>query len=162
MEIKGAITQAKEMMESRKKQLQIQKEKWAKIKHQQVNKEVLFRESKKELLYRLQEKANELLKDKENVEGVKFIEEKGGFFTLDKGFKYAIYFYSDGSFKEQWWGMYMRDKNIQKVDIYCYDIETIWRILTLDFKELLIKQILEIGKNQKVKPEDSFKEMFGE
>ena len=162
MEINEAIIKAREILEHRKKQLQIQREKWTKIKHQQVNKEVLLRESKKELFHRLREKANELLKDKKNVVGIKFIEENGSFFTLDHGFKYAIYLCSDGSFKDQSWGMYIGDKNIHKLDIYCYDIETIRRVLTLDFKELLIKQILEIGKNKKVKPEDSFKEMFGE
>jgi hypothetical protein len=150
MEIKEAIIKAKEMMEKRKEQLELQKEKWAKIKVEQQQKDIQLRESKKklekELLNKWREKADEFFKAQDNVEGIKFIEEKGGHFALERGDRYALYLCSDGSFKEQYWGMYMGNSNIQKVNSAGFGIEKIKRILRLNLKELVIEQILELGK----------------
>ncbi|MBI4980470.1 hypothetical protein HZC30_02835 [Candidatus Woesearchaeota archaeon] len=150
MKIQEAITKAKEMMEDRKKQLQLQKEKWAKIKLQQQQKDILLRESKKklkkELLNKWHEKVDEFFNDKDNIMGIKFIEENSKYFALERGDRYALYLCSDGSFKEQGWGMYMGDNNIQKVNLDGLDIEKIERILRLNLKELVIEQILELGK----------------
>ena len=109
------------------------------------------------MLRKRKEKKGEFLKDKENVEGIKFIEEMGGHFTLEQGLKYAIYLCSDGSFKQHRWGMYMGNNNIVNIK-YGSIHETVSK---LDLKNLLVKQILNISENRKVKPEDAFREMFG-
>ena len=145
MEIKEAITKAKELNEERKKNLQVQVENLAKI------------DSEREEFKNGCEKKNKFLKDKDNVEGIKFLEENGAHFTLNHGRKDAIYLCSDGSFKLQRWGMYMGNDNIVGIK-YSSVHETVSK---LDLKELLVKQILTIGENRRVKPEDSFKEMFG-
>ena len=145
MEIKEAITKAKELTEERKKILQVQVENWAKI------------DSEREELKNGCEKKNKFLQDKENVEGIKFLEENGAHFTLNHGRKDAIYLCSDGSFKLQRWGMYMGNDNIVNIK-YSSIHETVSK---LDLKNLLVEQILTIGENRRVKPENSFKEMFG-
>lgn len=88
MEIQEAITQARKRIENRKKQQEIQKEKWEKIKEEQQKKDILLRERKKklkkELLKECCEKVNEFLRDKNNIEGITFLEEKGRHFTLEQ------------------------------------------------------------------------------
>ena len=145
MEIKEAITKAKELTEERKKILQVQVENWAKI------------DSEREELKNGCEKKNKFLQDKENVEGIKFLEENGAHFTLNHGRKDAIYLCSNGKFQLQRWGMYMGNDNIVGIK-YSSVHETVSK---LDLKNLLVEQILTIGENRRVKPENSFKEMFG-
>ena len=145
MEIKEAITKAKELNEERKKNLQVQVENLAKI------------DSEREEFKNGCEKKNKFLKDKDNVEGIKFLEENGAHFTLNHGRKDALYLCSNGKFQLHRWGMYMGDNNIVSIK-YSSIHETVSK---LDLKELLVKQILTIGENRRVKPEDSFKEMFG-
>ena len=145
MEIKEAITKAKELTEERKKILQVQVENWAKI------------DSEREELKNGCEKKNKFLQDKENVEGIKFLEENGAQFTLNHGRKDAIYLCSNGKFQLQRWGMYMGNDNIVNIK-YSSIHETVSK---LDLKNLLVEQILTIGENRRVKPENSFKEMFG-
>lgn len=59
----------------------------------------------------------------------------------------------------------MGDKNIQRVGIGSLAIETVERILQLNLKELVIEQILELGKPKQHKPDkitqDTFNEVFG-
>ncbi len=158
MEIQAAITTAKEMMEMGKKHLQIQVEKSGEIKAERYNP---LPDSKGESFKKMREKANEFIKDKENVEGIKFLEENGEHFTLERRWKHAFYLCSNGSFKQQRWGMYMGNKDyITSAKSYDFSKDETEMISSLNFKGLLVKQILEIGKNKRVKPEDAFKEMF--
>ena len=153
MEINEAITKAKEMMERKKEQLELQKAKWTKIKEEQQKRDILLSESKKklkkELLNKWREKAEEFLKEEDNVEGIKFIGENGRFFALERGNRYALYLSSDGSFKEQHWGMYMGNNYIIKLSNDMYDafgLETLQIMVDVDFKALVIQQILRYKK----------------
>lgn len=120
---------------------------------------------KKELLKECCEKINEFLKTNDNVEGIRFLEENGGHFTLKREWRSALYLCSDGSFKEQGWGMYMGDHNIQKRKINWLDVDDLKQILRLSLKELLIEQILELRKPKSHKidklTQDTLNEIFG-
>ena len=134
---------------------QEQKEIFEKVKP--LNWEEFIKPTQKELVQKLREKIRHLFKDNSVKDGIEFIEKRNDFFTLDRGRKYAIYLSQNGSLKEQHWGMYMGNENIQKFDIHGYDHDTIYRILSLDFKKELIQQILKCKNKQ-----DLFVEMFGD
>lgn len=159
MEIHEAITKAKEIMKERKKKLKIPVEKLEELKAKQYNP---LPDSKGELYHKLREKVNKFIKDRGNVDGIKFLEENGTYFVIERRWKHAFYLCSNGSIKQQRWGTYMGDNHIVSAKISDFSNDSLEMILSLNFKELLVKQILEIGKNRKIKPEYSFKEMFGD
>jgi len=148
MDIREAIKIAEEQESMQKEKLR---------NPSSVNRGDILKFTKKELLQKLQDKARKFLKDKNIREGIQFIEERSNFFTLDRDYKYAIYLSQNGSLKEQHWGMYMGNENIQKFDIHGHGCDTIYRILSLDLKEELIQQILNCKNKQ-----DLFVELFDE
>lgn len=158
MNISEAIVMSQEQIRKNGESLREQRKKWAQIKWKQVNKEARTKEEKKELLKKWREKAAESIKDKELMEGLRYLEQNGAKFTLSRGLKWVLYFCSDSSYKIQFWGWYMGNNNIHKVNnglIEFLDVETIQRVLRMGFKEQLIEQILAL--NPKI---DAFKEMF--
>lgn len=93
-------------------------------------------------------KREELIKDKELMDGIKFLEGKGEHFRLCSGSRWAVYFCADGKFKMQRWGMYRGNEFIRSItleNVAFIDKKDIEKIVNMDFKEELKKQILKLS-----------------
>ena len=93
-------------------------------------------------------KKEELMKDYELIEGIKFLESEEKHFQICDGHHWAVYFCSDGKFKMQRWGMYMGSDYIRPItldNIDFIDEKKIKKVVKMDFKKELKKQLLQLG-----------------
>lgn len=147
MNVKEAIKIAQKGDILRKESQKKQREHLAKITTFQVNEENIIKKRKQELLQQIIEKSNRI--NEEVREGIRFLESRKRYFRLHSETKIALYLYSNGSLHVQLWGFMMGDKYIEKLkkDMYDYfDFETLQALVDIDFKSLVIQQIVGCKK----------------
>ena len=149
MEINDAIQKIKPLIENKKFVAKKKKEDKAR-KEREKEKEVHQQNQHQLRLVKNKwfSKRKELIKDSKLMNGIKFLESEGENFCLCSGSRWAVYFCGDGKFKLQRWGMYMGNEFIRPITLENIDFiekRDIERVVNMNFKEELKKQILKLG-----------------